>query len=60
MFDEEEKPKPKGIQPLDLDMMSIEALGDYIAELESEIARVRSKIDSKKSARGAAESFFKS
>ena len=60
MFDEEEKPKPKGIQPLDLDMMSIEAWGEYIAELETEIARVRTKIDAKKSARGAAESFFKS
>lgn len=60
MFDEEERPKPKGIQPMDLDMMSIEALGEYIEELEAEIARVRDKIAAKKDARGAAESFFKS
>ncbi|MEQ8830422.1 MAG: DUF1192 domain-containing protein [Alphaproteobacteria bacterium] len=60
MFDEEERPKPKGIQPMDLDTMSIEALGEYIEELEAEIARVRDKIATKKDARGAAESFFKS
>ncbi len=59
MFEEEEKPKPKGIQPMDLDMMSIEALGDYIAELEAEIARVQAKIEKKQQARGAAESVFK-
>ncbi|MBO6838742.1 MAG: DUF1192 domain-containing protein [Alphaproteobacteria bacterium] len=60
MFDEEERPKPKGIQPMDLDTMSIEALGEYIEELEAEIARVRDKIAAKKDARGAAESLFKS
>ncbi|WP_420420407.1 DUF1192 domain-containing protein [Pacificispira sp.] len=60
MFDEEERPKPKGIQPMDLDTMSIEALGEYIEELEAEIARVQDKIAAKKDARGAAESFFKS
>lgn len=60
MFDEEETPKPKGIQPMDLDVMGIDALNDYITELEAEIARVRAKIASKQDARGAAESFFKS
>ena len=60
MFDEEDKPKPKGIQPLDLDMMSIDALGEYIEELEAEIVRVKAKIATKQDARGAAESFFKS
>jgi len=60
MFDEEEKPKPKGIQPMDLDVMGIDALHEYIEELEAEIARVREKIASKHDARGAAESFFKS
>ena len=60
MFDEEEAPKPKGLQPMDLDVLSIEALGEYIEELEGEIARVRAKIDSKKAARGAADAFFKS
>ncbi|MEQ8443626.1 MAG: DUF1192 family protein [Alphaproteobacteria bacterium] len=60
MFDEEEQPKPKNIQPKDLDVLGIDALEEYIEELETEIARVREKIASKKDARGAAESFFKS
>ncbi len=42
-----------------LEEMSVEALNDYIAELEEEIARVRAAIDLKISARGDAESVFK-
>lgn len=60
MFDEEESPKPKGLQPLDLDVLSIDALVEYIEELEAEISRVQAKIESKKAARGAADAFFKS
>ncbi len=48
------KPKPK-----DLDIMSIEALGEYIAEMEAEIARVRAAIGAKKNARTSADSVFK-
>lgn len=48
------KPKPK-----DLDVMSLEALGEYIAELETEIERARAKIAEKQGARSAAESVFK-
>ncbi|NQW01418.1 MAG: DUF1192 domain-containing protein [Rhodospirillales bacterium] len=44
----------------DLDVMSIEALGEYIEEMETEIARVREKIAFKEKARQGAESFFKS
>lgn len=43
----------------DLDVLSIEALGEYIEELEAEIQRVREKIADKQSARQGAESFFK-
>jgi len=43
-----------------LDEMSIEALNEYIGELEQEIARVRAAIKVKESARGDAESVFKS
>ena len=43
-----------------LDEMSIEALNDYIAELEEEIARVRRAIAVKRAARGNAENVFKS
>lgn len=60
MFDEEEAPKPKGLQPMDLDVMSVEALREYIVELETEIARVKEKIANKHDARSLADSFFKS
>jgi len=50
-----EKPKPKN-----LEVMSIEALGEYIEELEAEIARVREMIAAKEIARDGAESVFKS
>ncbi len=43
-----------------LEEMSLEALGDYIAELEAEIARVREAIALKEEARQGAESVFKS
>ncbi len=49
------KPKPK-----DLDVMSVEALEEYIGELQAEIDRVQEKIAEKQSARNAAESVFKS
>ena len=49
-----QKPKPKN-----LDEMSIEALGEYIADLESEIARARETISAKQSAQHAADSVFK-
>jgi len=43
----------------DLEVMSIEALGEYIAELEAEILRARSTIAAKKSVRAGAEGLFK-
>ncbi len=50
------KPKPKK----NLDELSIEALGEYIEELEEEIARTRDAIAAKEKARAGAEQFFKS
>jgi len=44
----------------DLEVMSIEALHEYIAELDVEISRARSMIESKHGARDGAEQFFKS
>jgi len=44
----------------DLDEMSIEAIGDYIAELKDEIARAEAAIAAKKAARDGAHAFFKS
>ncbi|MEL0106202.1 MAG: DUF1192 domain-containing protein [Rhodospirillales bacterium] len=49
-------PQPK---PKNLDEMSIEALGEYIAELEAEIARAKAAISAKETARDGAESVFK-
>ena len=51
--------EPKQAQK-NLALMSIGALNDYIAELEAEIARVREAISDKQSARGDAESVFRS
>ena len=53
---EPRKPKPK---PKNLDEMSIEALQEYIEEIEAEIERVQEAISAKKSARVGAESVFK-
>jgi uncharacterized small protein (DUF1192 family) len=57
--DDLEPPKPKP-QLRDLSVMSIEALGEYIAELEAEIDRVKTAISEKQTARASADTFFKS
>ena len=53
---EPQKQKP---EPKNLEEMSIEARGEYIDELEAEIARVREAIKGKKSALTDADDFFK-
>ena len=52
---QKEKPKPKNLVE-----MSIAALGEYIDELQAEIARAEAIIKSKEAARDCAESVFKS
>ena len=42
-----------------LEIMSMEALGAYIAELESEIARTRAVMAAKEKARSGADRFFR-
>ena len=54
------EPTTKKAELKDLEVMSIEALNDYVVELEGEIARVREAIDGKHGARDGAEKFFKS
>jgi len=56
---EDLEPKNKKPEPKNLEVMSIEALGEYIDELEAEIARVRIEIASKEKAREGAEAVFK-
>ena len=53
------EPKKKKRSPKNLEIMSIEALGEYIGELEAEIARVRGAITAKQSAQVQADGFFK-
>ena len=43
----------------DLEVMSIEALGEYIDELQTAIKRVEVEIELKKKARAGAEDVFK-
>jgi len=54
------EPPARKTEQKDLEVMSIEALHDYIAEMEAEISRVRAAIKGKHGARDGAESFFKS
>jgi uncharacterized small protein (DUF1192 family) len=48
------KPKPK-----DLDNLGVDELEDYLAELETEMARVREKLAAKKAYLSGAEGLFK-
>ncbi|MBP11785.1 MAG: DUF1192 domain-containing protein [Acidiferrobacteraceae bacterium] len=57
-WDEPDQPKKK-TERKNLEELSIEALGEYIEELEAEIVRVREMIQEKEQARNGAESFFK-
>lgn len=52
-------PPPRAPRP-DLDVMSIEALGERIVELEAEIALMRALIDKKRASRSAADALFRS
>lgn len=56
--DDLEPPQPK-LAAVKLEEMSIEAIGEYIAGLEAEIARARAAIAFKGDARSVAESVFK-
>ena len=59
MDTEDLEPQKQKPAPKKLEEMSIEALGEYIDELEAEIARVREAIKGKKSALNDAGHFFK-
>ncbi|MEC7303829.1 MAG: DUF1192 domain-containing protein [Pseudomonadota bacterium] len=59
---EEDDDLPRALRPkpTDLDVMGIEELNEYIAELEAEIERVRFAIVKKEQQRIAASAVFKS
>ena len=53
------EPQKKGLSLKNLEIMSVEALIEYVVKLEDEIERVKKAISLKKSAREGADSFFK-
>ena len=59
MEEQDLEPRNRKPKPRDLDVMSIEALGEYIEEMEAEIARVRVAISAKENWRDTADTFFK-
>jgi len=58
-MDDDEGIKRNEIELLNLEDMSIEALNDYVIQLDIEIKRVQLEIISKEKARLGAESVFK-
>lgn len=59
MEEQDLETRAKRPKPRDLDIMSLDALHDYIAEMEVEIARARMAIDAKQNWRSQADTFFK-
>lgn len=53
------EPTKKKAALKNLEELSIEALSEYIADLEAEIERTRAEIKKKEAARLGAEAFFK-
>lgn len=59
MDEEDLQPQKQKPDLKNIEVLSIEALGDYIGELETEIERVKAEITRKQSAKSAAESVFR-
>jgi len=59
MKDEDLEPRIQKADVKNLAVLSVEALENYIVELQAEIERVRAEIASKKAARSAADSVFR-
>ncbi len=57
---DELEPQKKKTAPKDLDALGVEQLEAYLAELETEAARVRAKLAEKKAYLTGAQAFFKS
>ena len=58
--DDEPPPRPKKLlTPPPLDLLGVEELAAYVAELQAEIARVEQAITSKRAHKSAAAAFFK-
>jgi uncharacterized small protein (DUF1192 family) len=56
---EDLEPRNKQPKPKDLDVLGVDELANYLAELEAEAERVKAKIESKKTYLAGADSLFK-
>lgn len=59
MEDRDLEPRHRQPKPKDLDVLSIEALKEYIASLAAEIERAKAAIAAKEDHRGAADAVFR-
>jgi len=59
MDPEDLEPRKQPAKPKDLDVLGIEELDAYLAELEAEVARVRDKIAQKRDYRAGLDGLFK-
>jgi uncharacterized small protein (DUF1192 family) len=59
MEEEDLLPRNQPVKPKDLTLLGIAELDEYIAGLESEIARARAEISAKRKQRSGAEELFK-
>lgn len=59
MKDEDLEPRIQKADVKNLTILSVDALENYIVELQAEIERVRAEIAGKKAARSAADSVFR-
>ncbi|QQS12007.1 MAG: DUF1192 domain-containing protein [Rhodospirillales bacterium] len=57
--DDDLEPRHRRVPPKPLDPLSVEELGEYIAELRAEIARAEAEIKAKQAHSAAAALFFK-
>jgi uncharacterized small protein (DUF1192 family) len=61
-IEDEDRPRKKISHEIgqDLSLLSVEELGERIAQLNSEIERLQSAMTKKRASKNAADSFFKS
>lgn len=60
IFDDDRPQKPKPtFAPTNLDLLSVAAMGEYITDLENEIARTKEEILKREKQRHLAEGLFK-
>lgn len=59
LTDDDFDPRTKKMKARPLDMLSVDQLRGYIAELRAEITRVEADIAKKEKSKAAADSFFK-